>query len=167
MFSRLRRDNKGASVVIYVFILPLFILLVFGSLEIWKVMSVRYSLTQGVYKAARKLSSEGMHWPLGSASAWESIAHERAVGTIKGELDENKLIPTDYTLRVQVAIEPEGRANPAQLGWFFTIRAELMVPGLITLPVLNFGTVTFVERQVSYIEGLSGHWLPPTPAEPY
>jgi hypothetical protein len=167
VFARLRRDNKGASVVTYALILPLFILLVFGILEIWKVMSVRQSLHLGSYQAVRALSSGGRQWLPSSAGQWEAKATGHAHAIIDHELKRNTLIPQGYTLRVQVVIEPEARADPTKLGWFFTVRAELTVPGLVTLPLLNVGTLTLVERQVSYIEGLSGSWIPPEEGPPY
>jgi len=168
MFACFHRDKKGASVVTYALVLPLFILLVFGILEIWKVITVRQSLYLGVYQAVRQLSSEGRTWRLGSPGQWEQDARVRASGIIDNELKRNTLIPQGYTLRVQVVIEPEARGSDlTQLGWFFTARAELMVPGLVTLPLLNFGTVTLVEQQVSYVEGLSGSWIPPVEDGPY
>ena len=167
MLARLRRDNRGASVVTYVLILPLFILLVFGILEIWRVMAVRQSLHLGVYQAVRGLSTEGREWLPCSASQWESHASQRAHAIIDHELKRNTLIPQGYTLLVQAVIEPEARIDLTQLGWFFTVRAELMAPGLITLPMLNTGTVTLVEQQVSYIEGITGSWTPPEEGPPY
>jgi hypothetical protein len=102
-----------------------------------------------------------------SAGQWEANATGHAHAIIDHEVKRNTLIPRGYTLRVQVVIEPEARADPTELGWFFTVRAELTVPGLVTLPLLNVGTLTLVERQVSYIEGLSGSWVPPEEGPPY
>jgi len=165
--ARLRRDSKGASVVTYALILPLFIVLVFGILEIWRVMSVRQSLHLGTYQAVRALSSGGRRWLPSSAGQWEANATEQAHGIINRELKRNALIPRSYNLRVQVAIEPEARADLTKLGWLFTVRAELTVAGLVTLPPLNVRTLTLTERQVSYIEGISGSWVPPIEGPPY
>ena len=168
MLERLGRDRRGVTTIAYMLILPIFIVLVFGILEIWKVMVVRQSLYLGVYRAVRQLSAEGRMWQLGSAGQWEPAARERAFGIIDYELKRNALVPQGYTLRVQVVIEPEARGQDLrQLGWFFTVRAEVMAPCLVTLPMLNFGNVTLVEKQVSYIEGLSGSWIPPEEGPPY
>ena len=168
MLARFRKDKRGASVATYALILPLFVVLIFGILEIWKVMVVRQSLYLGVYRAVRQVSAEGRMWQLGSAGQWEPAARERAFGIIDYELKNNALVPQGYTLRVQVVIEPEARGQDLrQLGWFFTVRAEVMAPGLVTLPMLNFDNVTLVEKQVSYIEGLSGSWIPPEEGPPY
>jgi hypothetical protein len=151
------------------FILPLFVLLAFGTFEIFKVMSVRQSLSSGAYKAARHLSAFGRTWlaPTSPAFSWESAAREAATEIIDQELKDNDFLPQGYRLRVQVVIDTQGRTNPSGLGWLFTIRAELAVPDLIRLPQLKFGTITLVERQVSYIEGLSGDWIPPEDSGPY
>jgi hypothetical protein len=167
VFARLRRDNKGASVVTYALILPLFIVLVFGILEIWRVMAVRQSLHLGVYQSARGLSSAGRQWLPSSAGRWEANATGWAHAVIDRELKRNTLLPQGYTLRVQVEIEPEARADLTKLGWFFTVRAELTASGLVTLPPLDARTLTLTERQVSYIEGISGSWVPPEEGPAY
>jgi len=167
MLARFRRDKRGASLVTYALILPLFILLVFGILEIWRVMSVRQSLHLGTYQAVRVLSSGGRQWLPTSADTWEAIATEQAHGIIDRELQRNTLLPQGYTLRVQVAIEPDARADLTLMGWFFTVRAELTAAGLVTLPPLNVQALTLNERQVSYIEGITGDWSPPEEGLPY
>jgi len=169
MSARFFKDKRGASVVTYMFILPLFVLLAFGTFEIFKVMSVRQSLSLGAYKAARHLSAFGRTWltPTSPAFSWENAARETATEIIDQELKGNDFLPQTFQLRVQVVIDSQGRASPSRLGWLFTVRAELVVPDLIRLPPLKFGTITLVERQVSYIEGLSGDWIPPEDGGPY
>jgi len=74
VFGRFCREKRGASVITYALTLPLFVLLVFGILEVWRVMAVRQSLNLGVYQAMRYLSSQGRDWLPSSAGAWETIA---------------------------------------------------------------------------------------------
>jgi len=168
VFDRLRRDNRGASLVTYVLILPLIILLIFGIQEVWKVMSVRRSLSLGVYRAVRGLSSEGGRWLPRSAADWEFSVTTLAQQLISVELERNAALPDDYVLSTQVMIDPEARGPwMTRSGWLFSVRAELMLPDLIALPLLDFGSVTLTERQVSYIEGLSGDWRPPREGSPY
>jgi hypothetical protein len=168
VFDRLRRDNKGASLVTYVLILPLFILLIFGVQQVWKVMSVRQSLSLGVYQAVRGLSSEGGRWLPRSAADWELSATGLAQQVISDELERNGVVPDDYVLSTQVMIDPAARGPwMTRSGWLFSVRAELMVPDLVALPLLDFGSVTLADRQVSYIEGLSGDWHPPREGAPY
>ncbi len=158
MLERLRRDRRGVTAIAYMLILPIFIVLVFGILEIWKVMAVKQSLYLGAYKAARVLSWEGKSYPLGDVWQWEARATDRASGIIREELDRNALVPRGYTLNVGVSVEGSGRGSPANLGWLFAVRAELISPGLISL--LGSGSLTLVERQVSFIEGPNADWRP-------
>lgn len=158
MLERLGRDRRGVTTIAYMLILPIFIVLVFGILEIWKVMAVKQSLYLGAYKAARVLSWEGRSYPSGDVWQWEARATERAKGIIHEELGRNALVPQGYTLNVSVSVEAGRRGSTASLGWLFTVRAELTSPGLISL--LGSGGLTLVERQVSFIEGPNSDWRP-------
>ena len=158
MLERLGRDRRGVTTIAYMLILPIFIVLVFGILEIWKVMAVKQSLYLGAYKAARVLSWEGRSYPSGDVWQWEARATERAKGIIHEELGRNALVPQGYTLNVSVSVEAGRRGSTASLGWLFTVRAELTSPGLISL--LGSGSLTLVERQVSFIEGPNSDWRP-------
>lgn len=171
MFGRFCREKRGASIITYALTLPLFVLLVFGILEIWRVMAVRQSLNLGAYQAMRYLSSQGRDWLPSSAGAWETIAASTATYTINAELQRNALVPDDSTLQVQVAIEPNAPANLDDLGWFFTVRAELALPDVITVQplsaILPSLPLKLVEEQWSYIEGRTGDWIPPQEGPPY
>jgi len=158
VLERLGRDRRGVTTIAYMLILPIFIVLVFGILEIWKVMAVKQSLYLGAYKAARVLSWEGRSYPSGDVWQWEARATERAKGIIHEELGRNALVPQGYTLNVSVSVEAGRRGSTASLGWLFTVRAELTSPGLISL--LGSGGLTLVERQVSFIEGPNSDWRP-------
>jgi len=171
VFGRFCREKRGASVITYALTLPLFVLLVFGILEIWRLMAVRQSLNLGVYQAMRYLSSQGRDWLPSSAGAWETIAVARATGTISAELQRNALVPENSTLQVKVVIEPNAPANLDDLAWFFTVRAELILPDVITVQpltaILPSLPLKLVEEQCSYIEGRTGDWLPPQEGAPY
>jgi len=147
-------------------ILPLFILLIFGIVEVWKVMAVRQSLHLGVYKAARWLSWQGpAYLPQSgygfydvSAEVWESRVTGPAETIVRQELDHSHLLPAGYALHVQVFIEPDRRNSVQDLGWLFTVRAELVANGLV--PFLSSGPLTLTEQQVSFIDNPAGHWRP-------
>jgi len=57
-------------------VLPLLILLVFGTFEVWRLVSIRQSMERGVYRAARYLSQHHLRYQV----AW-ILAHD--------EVDEN------------------------------------------------------------------------------
>lgn len=66
------RDKRGAILVQAILFLPIFILIVVGSFEVWKVMSVKQSLTSGTSEAARYLSFN----PEGKREAEEDIIYK-------------------------------------------------------------------------------------------
>jgi hypothetical protein len=158
VLERLRRDCRGVTAIAYMLILPIFIVLVFGVLEIWKVMAVKQSLYLGAYKAARVLSWEGRSYPSADAWQWEARANDRAKGIIAEELNRNALLPQGYTLNVSVSVEAGRRGSTASWGWLFGVRAELISSGLTSLS--GSGGLTLVERQVSFIDGPNADWRP-------
>jgi hypothetical protein len=154
----LRRDKRGVSAIGTMIALPILVVLVFGILEIWKVMAVKQSLYLGTYKAARQLSWLGPSWLGQNPAAWESRATALAVGIVREELDRNALLPEGYALNVSVSVEPGARGSMQNLGWLFTVRSELHAPGLVSL--LGSQTLSLAERQVSFIEGPNADWKP-------
>jgi hypothetical protein len=167
MLQRLRRDKRGVSVVTYALVLPLFVVAVFGIMEIWRVMSIRQSLHLGTYSAARSLSVNGRQWLPASAGRWEALASEQARYLVRQELEVNALLPANYSLQVWVEIEPAARIDLSRLGWFFTLRSQCTLPGFLRLAPINIGTLTLNDRQISYIEGITGDWVPPEEGAPY
>jgi Flp pilus assembly protein TadG len=59
----LTKDERGVTVVTFVLVLPIFLLIIFGMFEVWKIMSVRESLHLGMLRAATYLTSEGRYLP--------------------------------------------------------------------------------------------------------
>jgi hypothetical protein len=158
MFAGLRRDNRGVSAIATMIAIPVLIVLVFGILEIWKVMAVKQSLYLGTYKAARQLSWLGPSWLGQNPAGWESRATQLAAAIVREELDRNALLPRAYALNVGVSIEAGARGSMQDLGWLFTVRSELQAPGLVSL--LGSHALTLAERQVSFIEGPNADWKP-------
>jgi len=179
VFACFFKDKKGATVVTYALILPLLILLIFGTVEIWRVMAVRQSLNLGVYQAMRTLSWQGRLWLPRDQSAWELLATERARDTIattialESQGDAFTIVPENSTLQVWVTVGPEAPAylTEDELGWFFTVRAELAVHNVITVEplasVFPERSLTVAVEQWGYIEGKTGDWMPPPEGPPY
>ena len=167
MLQRLRRGNRGVSVVTYALVLPLFVVVVFGIMEIWRVMSIRQSLHLGAYSAARSLSVTGRQWLPASVGRWEALANEHARYLVRQELEANALLPANYSLQVRVEIESAAPLDLSRLGWFFTVRTQCTLPGFLRLAPINIGTLTLNDRQISYIEGITGDWTPPEEGAAY
>jgi len=89
----LRYRERGASTVTYALVLPLFILLVFGTFEIWRIVSIRQSMERGVYRAARHLSQHHLRYQ----EAW-FLAHD--------EVDENAWLMSTNSDNLELVTTP-------------------------------------------------------------
>ena len=54
--ERCRLGQRGTVLIQFVLVLPVLLILVFGSFALWKVVSAKQSLISGTYQAARYLS---------------------------------------------------------------------------------------------------------------
>lgn len=145
-FALDRKDERGAILVQTVLILPILILIVVGGFEVWKVMSVKESLTSGTSEAARYLS---FNHGVGDKS-W---AEQRI---IRKELSNNDLVGnTHLALDIRYYNASGGRiGDPSSLscGAEFSVEAEVRLPWTITIPGLspiNLSITT--ERQLGKI----------------
>ena len=141
------RDKRGSILIQTVIILPILVLVVFGGSEVWKVMSVKQSLTSGTSEAARYLS-------------FNPDRKDEAEGIIYKELLNNDLI--DAALRLDLEIRYyDAPSAGTQIGdpnslpcWaLFSVETELRLPWTINIPgispIINLSITT--ERQVGKI----------------
>jgi hypothetical protein len=126
------KDKRGATLVQTVVILPILVLVVFGGFEVWKVMSVKQSLTSGTSEAARYLSFN----PDGKDQAEEDIIYEELLNNDLIDptlLDPNNLVIYYY--------DASGKRinDPASLscGEKFSVEAKLTLRWNITIPGLS------------------------------
>jgi len=122
------KDKRGAILVQTVVILPILVLVVFGGFEVWKVMSVKQSLTSGTSEAARYLS-------------FNPEGKDEAEGIIRQELSNNDLIgDTPLALNIRYHNASGGPIDdPADLFCEeeFSVEAILTLPWTITIPGLS------------------------------
>jgi len=140
------RDKRGATVVTYALLLPILILLILGTFEVWKVISIKQSLNAGTYKAARYLSANNDRW---------QDDREKARGIIWRELENNGLLGDDVREWVEIHTPTHRPACEA----LFTVRAELELPWATVIPYLSSRKMILVEQHTSYIECTS-YWVP-------
>ena len=142
------KDKRGSILIQTVVILPILILVVFGSFEVWKVMSVKQSLTSGTSEAARYLS-------FNHRGGDKDLAEEEI---IRQELSNNDLIDNPYSLDLEIryyyGVSNRRIEDPTILPcWaIFSMETELRLPWTITIPGLspiNLSITT--ERQVGKI----------------
>ena len=142
------KDKRGSILIQTVVILPILILVVFGSFEVWKVMSVKQSLTSGTSEAARYLSFN--HGVGDKDDAEKKIIYK--------ELSNNDLIDDPYSLDLEIRYY---NASDVQIGdptilpcgALFSMETELRLPWTINIPglspIINLSITT--ERQVGKI----------------
>jgi len=158
-------DQRGATLVTYILILPILILLIFGGFAMWRIMVIRQSLYLGTYQAARELSWRGRTLPL-DEGVWQGIAYS----IVRTEVEKNYLIESGSTLDVTVAL-PNTLACPAYTSRpvddvLFTVKATLTLPTPIRIPYLDPVNVTLTEQRTSFVECPRG-WNPPEEEHSY
>ena len=106
------RGQRGSSFVQTLFLLPVFVMIVVGGYEIWKLHSVRESLRSGTYQATRYLSINPDTWDWLGTIRYDFVAPE---------LSNNGLVGAEIAEQVRIsAPRPD-----LECGEDFFIRAEL------------------------------------------
>jgi hypothetical protein len=150
------RDQRGAvDLIQFALILPIMLLIILGSYEIWRLVSVKQSLYAGTYQAARYVSLNYLR----DGPAVQTVAND----IIVQELANNALLSGDSSLQ-SIEYSPPGLTN-LQPYQFFTIRTTLRLPWPIIIPFLpTQPSITLVEQQTSFVEAGPTRFLPtPTP----
>ena len=159
-------DQRGATLVTYVLVLPLLILLVFGSFAVWRIMAIRQTLFLGTYKAAWELSQQARELSLDDPDEWWRIADSTIREEVEGRGGKggNRLIDSGFTLDVAVTL-PVELACPSSAprlidDILFTVKATLSLPAPIRIPFLDPKPITLTERHTSFVKCPRG-WDPP------
>lgn len=162
--NELPRDERGVSTVTYVLLLPIFILLTFGALQIWRIISIKQSLHLGTYQTARCIS---MHDSRDTTLAGcESLLHTTlasnnliddttAYAVRKTYYNEDGTVIPDPTLRAYVRCSER-----------FSMETKLVLPWNVIIPYLPAREMTLRERKSSYTECTLGPWAPPSEGTP-
>ncbi|MGD8245620.1 MAG: TadE/TadG family type IV pilus assembly protein [Anaerolineae bacterium] len=158
----LLRDRRGASAVTYVLILPLFILIVFGALQVWRIIAIKQSLHVGTYQTVRCLSMYDSRQTTRAGCETLLLATLANNGLID---DANAVRITYYDAERRVIPDPTLSAYVDECGEVFSMETELTLPGSIVIPYLPARDMTLHERKSSYIECPAG-WSPITEGTP-
>ncbi len=153
------RDRRGSTDLLqFVLILPIFVLLFYGSFEVWKIVSVKQSLEAATYQAVRCLSI----YHHGDEDRY------RCERVLLMELVNNNLIDEDDLADLRIRYyDAWGREieDPTAVPCdeIFSLEAELPLPWSTFIPGLPSRNPTLVARHRSYIE-CGPRWAPtPTP----
>jgi hypothetical protein len=114
--------ERGATLVQWMLVLPIFLMIVVGGYEIWRAQSVRESLRSGTYEATRYLSFNP------NESNWIGVVRDDFVVP---ELINNNLVMPEMANEVIIIASP-----PAlECGETFTIRTEM--PWRAVIPFIS------------------------------
>lgn len=159
----LSMDQRGTTLVTYALVLPLLILLIFGSFAVWQIMVIRQSLSLGTYQAAWELSQQARYLPL-DEEVWREIAEP----IVRENVEGNHLIEPGFTLNVDITL-PNTLACPSSGSrlvddTLFAVKATLSLPTPIRIPYLDPVNLTLTEQHTSYVQCPRG-WKGTPPAE--
>ena len=134
------KDKRGAILVQAILFLPILVLIVVGSFEVWKAISVKQSLHSGTYQAVRYLSLN----PVKSfeEAEWAAVARK----FIKPELKNNGFVSAGTVEKVSITVDTP---DILDCGETFTIRAEL--PWEAIIPYLSRSDWEFVDQHEGFI----------------
>jgi len=146
------RDARGESLVSYVVILPIFVLLIFGALELGKLISVRESLDLGVDHAARYLAVALRDGVFSEPEREETLNQIRSTLFQQG-LNNPNVWASQATLHdLQVVYLTAQRAcpTPAEPGPSPLFRVTVLLDLPLGLPF--FGTITLQGKQTAPLD---------------
>lgn len=174
--TSLRRDERGDTIIQFVLVLPLFLILIFGSYEVWKLVHLKQSLEAATIQAARYLSMEGPFFLDEYPDGWR----QRAYVIIARELVNEPLLQ-NASARLEVDVgtkfalgRPEcpgrdatraryalDRAERAQ----FAVYSRLEFPSPFRIPLVGTAeNVVLTETHWHYLECAPNDVSPtPTP----
>ncbi len=181
MFERLRalfRDQRGAyDLIQFALILPIFVVILYGSFELMKLASIRQSLDAGTYQAARYLSVHHKFY-YDHRYNRESVDDTlRAECLIRESLLANSFISTDTPMHIVIryfnGAGQEIRSpvnfdcvrikthldNPDTSNLVFTVRTQITLPWQASVLGLSLGNVTLTSAHTTFVD--CGPWYPP------
>lgn len=170
--SQFLKDSRGAGNPIeFALLLPLFLLLLFGLLEIWKIIALKESLDRGVVQAAEYWSTCP---PTPSPQPYKYTAEQ----IVRREVENNSLVrprvgqpPPSVELSIryydaETGVEYADPAHNALPFQPFVIEARLVVPWDIGVPMIPSRPLVIRARHIAFKEKpypTRTPTLPPTP----
>jgi hypothetical protein len=172
------KDRRGAyDLIQFALVLPVFVLILYGSFELIKLVSIRQSLESGTYQAARYLSVYHMYYydSQYDRSAVDDTA--RAERLIWDSVLANSYLSAGMPIQLQIRYfngAGEEIATPVDFQCpdirnalnspysnklIFAVRTRLTVPWQTSLLGLSMGSVTLTSGHTSFID--CGPWYPP------
>ncbi|GEM_PF-965613 len=179
---RLRRDRRGSyDLIQFVLILPILVLVLYGSFELMKLASVRQTLEAATYQAARYLSA--YHQTYANARynrtdddrlqaerlIWESLLSNPYVadaGNVSVIVRYYNGAGQEIASPVTFSCESLGQyvSRPTAMDSFsnnliFTVRTWVTIPWRSSVLGVPFGDVTLTSAHTTFVD--CGPWYPP------
>jgi hypothetical protein len=160
------RDEHGDAIAEFVLILPLFVILLVGSYQVWKLVHLKQTLEGATIEATRYLSVEGPYiqreWPQGWQWRAEQIVRQELTNEpiFQDDLPSMTLVVDLHSVRgivgpqcpggdAKLQYEARDRARAAR----FAVRSQLELPLPIHIPFLTLPErLTLTETEWHYLE---------------
>ena len=139
----LTKDERGVTVITFVLVFPIFLLIIFGMFEIWKIISIKESLHLGMRKVAVYLTEEGRYLD------WPREAKTKTIEIVTQELENNPFVPDNFVIQDHQAVVYIDDPSLPKCKWLFTARVE-EIPWAAVIPYIA-GRMTLSEQTTSYI----------------
>lgn len=162
---KLLKDNRGASTLTYMLLLPVFILIIFGAVQMWRIISVKQSLHLGTYRTIRCLSMYDARQTT-RAGCETLLTTTLANNGLIDDATANTVSITYYDAEGRVIPDPTVGAYVRECGELFKMETELSLPWSVVIPYLPARQMTLHERKSGYIECVAGGWAPPSEGTP-
>jgi len=143
----------------YLLLLPVFLMIIFGALQVWRIISIKQSLHLGTYRTVRCLSMYD----------YRNTGRDGCETLLRATLAENALLDDGVENDVRITyFDNQGRVIPDptlsayvdECGEVFSMETELTLPWSVVIPYLPERKMTLHERKSSYIECTRGGWAP-------
>ena len=170
------RDRRGAyDLIQFAMILPVFVVILYGSFEIFKLASVRQSLDTGTYQATRYLSVYHMYYYDDGYNRTAADDTARAESLIWESMRASQFISSNTQLEIviryfdgagqQIATPVDfpcrsirdALNQPGSLA--FTVEARATLPWQASVLGLSLGTISLNSRHSGFVD--CGPWYPP------
>ena len=142
--TKWRNRQTGSQIVQLAIVLPIILMLLYGSFEIWRVMQVKDALQEGVFQAVLYFSSYGYEEGTKSLrpEAWE-VAQQIVVENVQG----TGVMSADDLAQMELNII----YNPTQMECEDVFTVEVIIPFTLDFAPLA-RVMTLRDRQVGYYQ---------------
>lgn len=158
-------DRRGTSLVTYTLVLPVLLLLVFGTATAWRMIAIRHSVDLAAFEAVRLLSREGrtLVQPY-DAETWRERAYEAVYPFIEAQIRRNPFVADDDPIQVEItppidvlcpgpefgAVQPNYLRPPEKIR--FTLAITVVIQKPFDIPFLSDFHLTLHEAYDDVVE---------------